>query len=147
MSSKDFLLIADLATAHMMDPESGGVLLAPSLGTILKASSTTTDLERGVLIEGDEKEILFLPAPYMTPSFPIPGVVSCKIKELDSSHKSKYVTDSGKKVLLIGSRPYIVAFTVVTPATNPTGSLDSPGKEYSGKGTFTEVGVHSCSES
>ena len=67
MSAKNFLLVGDFATAHMMDLESGGILIAPSIGTPLKASSSTTDFERGVLVEGDEKEIIFYESYWFLP--------------------------------------------------------------------------------
>lgn len=144
MGAKNILLTGDLAKCIQVQ---GAILIPFAVGPIT-SSATSSDTERAICVDGDEGKVVFAPCGYTTPTFPIPGVVLCKITELDSSHYSKYSTHDGKKILLVGSGSFKTKCTVTIPASAPTvpPSLDTPGKSYSGTGSFTEVGPHTCEE-
>ncbi len=153
MGAKSFLLTGDLAIINLSLSNGQAVLTAPCNG-LLKGSSSSSDNGRIICVKGDEKEILFIPVPYMViptpPNVPgTPGMVLCKVKELDSSHISTLATAQNKKILYIGSGKFTVEFQVVVPATEVTPvGVPIPDKSvtHSGTGIFKEISSHHVEE-
>jgi hypothetical protein len=144
MGAKNFLLTADIAKGTTIQ---GGTLIPFAMG-IINGSSNCSDTMRTVCVEGDEKNIVFAPCGYMTPAYPIPGMVLCKITKLHSSHISEIATDDGKKILYVGSGSFETEYQVIAPAQQPTptGPIPDTKPKYTGTGSFTETGPHTCEE-
>ncbi|MGY3805330.1 hypothetical protein ACWNT8_14795 [Pigmentibacter ruber] len=153
MGAKSFLLSGDLAVINP-NMSNGKAFLSVPCNGLLKGSSKSDDTGRTICVEGDEKNILFVPVPYILvptpPNAPgTPGMALCKVKELHSSHISKIAKAGDKKILYIGSSSYDVEFQVIAPATqiSPVGApIPDTNLSYTGTGTFKAISSHNATE-
>lgn len=140
MAAKSLLLTGDLVMFQTMD---GNPTFIPTPPIPINGSSSSDVLGRIICIEGDEKNVILPVYTYMTPTFPIPGIISCKIKQLDSSHLSSIATNNGKKILYVSSTSFIAEYQVIMKAQQPPppagGGLQDPISTHTGKGNFIQL--------
>ncbi len=139
MGAKSFLFTGDLVIFISMD---GNPLFIPTPPLpLIQGSSLLEVLGKTACIKGDETKVILPSYPYMTPSYPVPGVLSCRIKML-KDQLSTSITDQQKEILYIGTE-FIAEYTVITPASLPAIPAPQfdlpPGKKYTGKGKFIQL--------
>ncbi|MFI9235507.1 hypothetical protein [Streptomyces sp. NPDC053079] len=76
------------------------------------------------------------PVGYSTATFPNQGTGRIELK-VPAANRAKYArTSQGETEVVVNGGPLDVVFTVVGPASNPSGS-DTPGAVYRGTATLT----------
>jgi len=120
-------------------------IFIPSLGPstvvvqpgTLKASGPATLNGKKLCVEGDEKSVSEQALSYFTPSCPIPGQGTLKIKSLKDDQTAQKTSSGGKLVLLVG-KTFDAKFEVTVPAKQPPpASTPDSNQDYSGTGKFT----------
>ncbi|MBN2238792.1 MAG: hypothetical protein JW712_03380 [Dehalococcoidales bacterium] len=97
----------------MNPPEVYPTLVAPI--PLTGSSSDMKVLKMPVCLEGDETPPLLLsPQPYLSPSFPVPGMGTVTVK-IQSANKTTKTKNGGKAILLKG-QTFQVEFDVTVPA-------------------------------
>lgn len=130
------LIIMDGDTVNFI-PVCGAAIVTVKPGK-MKASGKTTLNGKKACVEGDEKNVAVSGCSYMTPTFPVPGTGTLKIKKLASDQLTQKAK-SGKKPLILKGVLFDSVFEVQSPA-----KLVVPGSPpqqdaaptYAGKGRF-----------
>ena len=149
MSSETFLVKNDFVQFNppLTGPAPGTMLCGPAM-TVVTSPHNAKDHTSGITILGNEKDWKVASWPYMlgplgTLAPLTPGVVECKIMQLNPLHISPFVKYKNKNVLLVGSAPFIAIFTVKTPAqfidTTSGATIPDPCPVYMGQGIFIQA--------
>lgn len=125
----------------MFNPSFGAATVTVQPGT-LAASGPATLNGKKVCIAGDEKSVSVPGCSYITPSHPIPGTGTLEIQSLAGDQTAGKTSSGSTKVMLAGSS-FTAAFSVQSPAQQPTsaGPVPDPAPRYSGTGRFVTTNV------
>ncbi len=125
----------------MFNPAFGPAVVVVQPGTLTGSGKEKLN-GKYVCVQGDEKRVVVPGCPYISGSFPIPGIGTLKIQSLAASHLSKNKKCDGKPVLLKGYQ-FNAVFEVTTPAQMPPPvACPDPMSQYSGTGSFLTENVH-----
>jgi hypothetical protein len=131
----DHVLINGDKASFIPSFESAPVTVQP--GTLTASGPATVDGEQ-VCVAGDEASVSVNACAYTTPSHPISGSGTLRIKKLGGDQTARKTRSRGTPVLLVGSS-FEATFTVSAPAMkpNPPGPNDPDhNQQYTGTGRF-----------
>ena len=123
----------------MFNPNFGQAIVTVRPGNLIGTGKDKINQKLGC-VDCDEKKVIVLGCPYMTPQYSIPGVGMLVIQSLVGNQKAQKTKSGGKPVLLKGEQ-FQAKFTVMVPAQQPLVPSPIPDStpQYSGTGTFISM--------
>lgn len=120
-------------------PAFGAAVVTVQPGKLAGSGKGTVNGKK-LCVSGDEGNVKVQQCPYLTPTYPTPGMGTLTIKQLAGNQKAQKTQTGGKAVLLSGQGAMFTAnFHVDTPAQPPP-TAAAPAdqtEDYPGQGSFT----------